>query len=192
MKEKIASDLLKLEKELSTLDVAVKQISKAEKLSTETVNAIKKLQKKFGEGIEKIAKHTETTQESAQALIAQHNEQVGEVNKLLKSYLDLAGSTAELNKQIENINFPERLDKISANIAAMNTEFRAIQVEMKTLADDDTAAKNEKAIKKLNRKTLFNNIIVITMFIIVLALGYELILVKYFPQLSLEHFLPKR
>jgi len=185
MKEKITSDLLKLEQELSTLDNAVSQINKAEKLSTETINSVKELQKKFSAGIEQIVSNVEITEKAAQSLIKQHNDQVAEVNKLLKSYLDLAGSTAELNKQIENINFPARLDKISANVAAMNTEFRAIQAEIKKVADDDTPAKNAKALKKLNRRAGINNIIMIIMFVIMLVLGYELVFLKYFPQFAI-------
>lgn len=59
MNETINKELENLQNELATLDTAVKQISKAEKLSTEIVKAIEGLNKKYQESFDKIFAETQ-------------------------------------------------------------------------------------------------------------------------------------
>lgn len=59
MNETINKELENLQNELATLDTAVKQISKAEKLSSEIVKAIESLNKKYQESFDKIFAETQ-------------------------------------------------------------------------------------------------------------------------------------
>ena len=144
MKDRINKELTKLQKELGTLNNAVSQIAKAEKISTELVKSVQDLNGKYNIQFEKIIKQFDTylneskkqtekllidsisgqqkhldeskkiltelkseikkllteTQKNTKKLIEQHTAQVSGINKLLKSYLELAQSTAKLIEQI--------------------------------------------------------------------------------------------
>lgn len=248
MKEKINQELVKLEKELSSLDNAVSQIRKAEKISTEVIDAVKKLHTKYTESIEKINSNTEThlnesvkkteekiletidfqkqqaenifqkqkdqieesrkiitelkneithtgekTNTEIQIIIDNnkteiktlteiHYKQINEVNSLLKNYLDLADSANKLSESIEQVNFPQRLDKITVNIGDINKEIRNILANIKILSEDDSIEILQKRVRKNNRKINFTILMVILIFLILIFLGYEIIFLKYFPK----------
>lgn len=60
MNEKINKELANLQNELAILDNAVKQISKAEKLSTEVIKSVEGLNQKYKESFDKIFIETQT------------------------------------------------------------------------------------------------------------------------------------
>ncbi len=247
MKEKINQELVKLEKELSSLNSAVSQIRKAEKISTEVIDAVKKLHTKYTESLEKVNTNTEshlnesvkkteekiletidfqkeqaknifgnqkTQIEESKKLITDlrneiissgkknndevqkiiednktqvktltdtHHKQIDEINSLLNNYLNLADSTNKLSDKIEEVNFPQRLDKISVNIGDINNEIRNILGHIRDLSEDDSIEVLQKKVRKNNRKINFTIFMVIITFIILLFLGYEIIFLKYFP-----------
>ncbi len=130
-----------------------------------------------------LQKDTETlivqTQEQTQHLIEQHSIQVEEVNKLLKSYLELAQSTTKLTDQLNSVDFPIRLDKIYANIGEMNTEIRRIQSMVKLVAEDPRIFEIQEKVKKNSKKLNFLTILTIITLLFILGLSYELIFSKY-------------
>jgi len=73
MKEKINQELIRLQQELSNLQTAAEQLSKAEKASTDVINATRELSQKFGESLKSIsdisAKFYSDNQSATQTLL---------------------------------------------------------------------------------------------------------------------------
>ncbi len=261
MKEKINQELGRLQKELGKLENAVKQIQRAEEISSEVVNAVKILQEKYANGfiniesktdkflsdsltanekkinnfiesnkkenervlnvhkkhvneiissqkkqiaeskkiisdlqrnvkqneqknISALQKHTEETKKIVNKLIYSHKQQINEVNTLLDNYLSLAKSTAQLSDKIDTIDFPKKLDNISTNIDDMNLEIRKIQENIKKIETDETLSVVQKKIKRANKRTNFTIFLAFVIIIMLFALGYELVFIKYFPDLK--------
>ena len=280
MKEKINQELGKLQKELSKLESAVAQISKAEKISSEVVNAVKDLQKKYAENLTNLQKettqflndslkanekkikefiesskkendkvlsiqqkytsevinsqkqqitdsgkliaglqdnvkqsdktHTESLQKQTQdnkeaintlinsnkeqteddkkiinLLVESHKEQVNEVSTLLNNYLELAETTAQLSTNINSVDFPQRFDIISANIGEMNSQIRTVQENIKAIEEDDTLAVLQKRVSRSNKRANFNMFLAFVIVMLLSVLAYELVFVKYFPDLNI-------
>ncbi len=146
------------------------------------------------EEIQKIVAHISAeahnllseTQSQVGILVEHHSSQITEINNLLQSYLQLAKSTTALSVQIEKVDFPTRMDKITVNIGEMNSEIRQIQAHLKSIADNPVLANLENRIRKNNKKINFIAGLAIIALLLLLGLTYEIIILKYFPQLGLK------
>jgi len=127
-----------------------------------------------------IKRTLDKTDSQIYQISASHNKQIEEVHTLLQNYLELAQSTAKLTEEVQKINFPKRL----GNLENAAVQLNQVQVQLK--ADfEGFEAKNEEIKKntvKINRKSTISLIFTIVIFIIVTAIGVEL-LFKVFPQL---------
>lgn len=128
LNDKINIELVKLQDELGALDAAVKHIEKAGQTSREVIDAIKKVQQRYDEALQRIESKysdflnqtSQQTEKEVQKLAESHNKQVDEVQKLLDNYLDLAEATAKLPDEINKIDFPVRLDRMEEAIQGLN------------------------------------------------------------------------
>jgi hypothetical protein len=230
MKDKINSELTKLQTELGNLGNAVSQISKAEKLSNELLSTVKEIQQKYDSQFEKIISHYDSflaqnsklgeehivktsekyvsdventrqalaqisaetqnllneTKDQIGVLVAHHSSQITETNNLLQSYLELAKATTALSVQIEKVDFPVRLDKISINIGEMNSEIRQIQSHIKSIADDPVLMQMEARMRRTNKKLNWLTVLVVISLLLLAGLTYEIIVIKYLPGLALK------
>ena len=171
-------------------------IEKNEKISEERLNELSESLKNQAEEISntfaEYHKKTVATQNENNALIkrtfektnsqiyqisASHNKQIEDVNVLIKRYLDLAQSTAELNEEIKRIDFPVRLKNLESAAIQLNK----VQVEL----NNDIEEKNAVIIKKLkkqNRRVTTTMIFTILIFVMAAGIGFD-VLLKYFPDL---------
>ena len=173
------------EKIKHVLNIQLKQAEESKKVIKDLNAEIKKAESGSQAGITKLV--DKTTKDIA-GLTKSHNEQIEKVNLLLQDYLELASSTAQLSDKIDDVNFPVRLDKIITNVGEMNKEIRNIQADVKRIAEDNTIETLQKKVKKNNRKINFTIIVAIIILLVVLFIGYDLVFVKYFPNLN---FMPK-
>jgi len=105
--EKINSELLRLQEELGTLDNAVKQISKAEKLSTETVDAIRNMQTEFAKSLnillvsinEYLAENQNFTEGQIKNLSESHLRQIQKSDELFGEYTRFVLTTEKRNNE---------------------------------------------------------------------------------------------
>jgi len=94
MNTNINAELIKLQEELSTLDSAIKHIAKAEKISSEVVQAVKAIQAQYGEQLNFIMnqyseylKHTsEHTEKNIDQLNAANSRVIEEITRVLDKY----------------------------------------------------------------------------------------------------------
>jgi hypothetical protein len=228
MKDKINSELQKLQEELSTLDSAAKQIKKAGEVSEIVVLGAKEIQVKYSEQLDKILqlyseylnksyrhseenvkklyefiqekikdeesileKYTELTiktedltheyikkvvsenkatldavangakeqiesqkilleeyfkssEANLNGVLSAHKEEISKVDELLTGYLELAQSTASLTQVLDSVDFPKKLEDISALISN----------------NKDTLDKNKEALDKNKEGIDKNNYII--------------------------------
>jgi len=102
-----------------------------------------------------------------------HIKQTTEVDKLLQSYLELAQSAAQLSGNINKIDFPERFDKLTALVSALNYEQQESNKNLSEIINDDTnkrllilLTKQSKQIGRLKSWTIFSFV-----FIFLLSFG---------------------
>jgi len=127
-----------------------------------------------------IKRTLDRTDSQIYQLSASHNKQIEEVHTLLQSYLELAQTTAKLNDELQKINFPQRL----GNLENAAVQLNQIQVQLKTDFDtfDLKHAEIQKSTQKLNKKSTITMAFIIATFVIVTAIGVELVF-RVFPQL---------
>ena len=120
------------------------------------------------------------TDQQIYQISASHNKQIDDVNVLIKRYMDLAQSTAVLNEDIINIDFPVRLKNLESAAKQLNQ----VQVELNNdfQSIDSKSTEILKKVKKQNRKSTTIMIFTILSFIIVAGIGFD-VLLKYFPGL---------
>jgi len=197
LQKQVSELIVKNEKQLEKLFENVKEQSEeGEKQSNERLNELsdnlKKQAEEISDTFSQYHKKTVATQNENNALIkktlektdsqiyqisASHNKQIDDVNELIKKYLDLAQSTAELNEEIKQIDFPVRLKNLESAAIQLNK----VQVEL----NNDIGEKNEVIIKKLkkqNRKASTTMIFSILIFVMAAGIGLD-VLLKYFPDL---------
>ena len=152
--DKINIELVKLQDELGTLDMAVKHIDKAGKISNDVLEAIARVQKRYeellGEVGGKYAQFLENAEgemkSQVERLSASHQKQIDDVQSLLDNYLDLAEATAKLPDEIEKIDFPVRLDRMEDSIKNLNDTLLRTQSNM-----DDMEGRLDKRLKSLSK-----------------------------------------
>ncbi len=118
--------------------------------------------------------------EQITALTSKHSQQVADVQKLMDGYMELAKSSATLNQEIQEVDFPSRLQNLENAAKQLND----VQVQLKTdiQSVDETEQEVLKKLKKENRRSGINLTLNILIFIIVLVVGLE-VLLHYFPDM---------
>ena len=127
-----------------------------------------------------IKRTFEKTDSQIYQISASHSKQIEDVNELIKKYLDLAQSTAELNEEIKLIDFPVRLKNLENAAKQLNQ----VQVELNN-DFQSIDVKTDRILKKTiktNRKSTFTMIFTILIFIIAAGIGLD-VLLKYYPDL---------
>lgn len=173
------------EKIKHVLNIQLKQTEETKKTITALQAEIKKAESGSQAGISKLI---DKTTKDISALTKSHNEQIEKVNLLLKDYLELASSTAQLSDKIDEVNFPVRLDKIMTNTGEINKEIRNIQADVKRISEDETITNLQKKVTKNNRKINFTIFTAIIILLVMLFVAYDLVIIKHFPNLD---FWPK-
>ena len=123
-----------------------------------------------------------STKNELQKLIDSHNNRIAEEEKILTSYLDLAQSTAKLTDYLKNIDFDEKLDKITQSITEIKETQATTKKQLDDISEDEkleqvlfTVSKilkdrtNETILaktKKSNKKMSFANFMLILIFLI--------------------------
>jgi hypothetical protein len=92
----------------------------------------------------------------------------------------LAQTTAKLNEEVQKINFPKRLGNLEN--AAMQLNQVQVQLKNDFLTMENSAIEIKKYNKKINTKTTITLILVVLIFLIVGAIGGELVF-RVFPEL---------
>jgi chromosome segregation ATPase len=128
MNPSIHNELAKLQEELSTLDKAVKHISKAEKIATSVVNAtnsvqqaytshLKNLQDLLEESVSRIQQDINNSLESFHAdsktVFTEHQAQINELSSLLENYRNLVSHSQNV---IEEMNFSNQLHPLTEEV----------------------------------------------------------------------------
>jgi len=119
--------------------------------------------------------------EQISALTSKHGQQVADVSKLMDGYMDLAKSSATLNQEIQEVDFPTRLQNLENAAKQLNQVQVQLKEDIQTV--DETEQKILKGIKKANRRSGINLIFTILIFIAVLGVGLEVML-HYFPEMK--------
>ncbi|MFN8254092.1 MAG: hypothetical protein U0W24_00265 [Bacteroidales bacterium] len=127
-----------------------------------------------------IKRTLDKTDSQIYQISASHNKQIEEVHTLLSNYLDLAQTTAKLNEEVQKINFPKRLGNLES--AAMQLNQVQVQLKNDFLVMETSASEIKKYNKKINTKTTITLILVVLIFLVVGAIGGEL-LFRVFPEL---------
>ncbi len=148
------------------------------KIFTDYHNETVKSQQTNNDLIESTIKKND---EQITALTSKHGQQVNDVRKLMDGYMDLAKSSATLNQEIQEVDFPTRLQNLENAAKQLNN----VQVQLKNdiQSVDETEQKILKKIKKQSRRSGINLIFTILIFIIVLGVGIELMF-NYFPEMK--------
>ncbi len=173
----------------------IETLSEKQKLQIEdSKKQLDDLKKELGESntanSKKLNEYLDKSLESNRQMFESHEKQVAEVNKLLANYLDLAESAGKLAERIDQVNFPERLDKITINTGEIQTQIRQIQNNVQGIRSDTRLDVLSKKLKKNTRRTNYILLFGILSFIMLLFTSYAL-LIKYLPQLDyLKDLLP--
>jgi hypothetical protein len=127
-----------------------------------------------------IRRTLDKTDSQIYQISASHNKQIEEVQTLLQNYLELAQTTAKLNEEVQKINFPKRL----GNLENAAIQLNQVQVQLKSdfQSIEDKNEEIKKYSKKINTNSTVTLVFVVVIFIIVAAIGVEL-LFKVFPEL---------
>lgn len=178
MNELINEELVKLEDELSKLDSAVKQISRAEEVSEEVITSAKTLTSnletilsslnnsldsfikdeklQLDENMKNFSDRVNLIQNEIYELTRKYKDQANKVEELilnLKTYID----------DLKDINFPQRLDKIDANItgivqATQNVQSRIESLESNIKRDIENVDKKIFRLENLTEGYFKNNL----------------------------------
>jgi chromosome segregation ATPase len=204
-----ANEVIKAVREIqakykSHLEYVQKKVD--EILSKSEENAQKKLEEvteNFKSQAEEIRKifaeyHVETvkTQQAGNALLentikkndqqiteltTKHSKQVANISKLMDSYMDLAKSTATLNQEIQEIDFPVRLKNLENAAVQLNKVQVQLGTDIKTL--DETQQEVLSKLKKSNRRSATNVVLNILIFIAILAFA-GMFAFKFYPEFT--------
>ncbi|RLD68473.1 MAG: hypothetical protein DRI95_02920 [Bacteroidetes bacterium] len=114
------------------------------------------------------------------AITSKHEQQIEDVSKLMNGYMDLAKSSATLNQEIQEVDFPIRLQNLENAAKQLNK----VQIQLKNdiEAVDDTEQEILKKLKKQSRRSGISLVLNILIFIIVLGVGIE-VMFHYFPEI---------
>jgi len=142
--EKVLQSLETLHRELEKLSPAIKHVETAQKIA----ETVKDIPHKHLELIKSVKQTDEDFKKDLKEQLKNEASKISvEVNKILLSFKDtqglLKGEIIDLEKlkktikdfhvQIVRINFPERLDKIDANISGIMAAVQAVQSRLDSL-----------------------------------------------------------
>ena len=167
------------------------QISEHSKISTDKVTAAMAAHKQqAGENTSSLnsfkvetEKYISFSEEKLSEIRKQVTDQIATTDKLLANYLELAKSTTNLSKSIDNVNFPERLDQITVNIGILNDHIRNIETDLSKVSRQEQSLILEKKLNKSNRRAVLTIVLLVIAILILTGIGFETILLKYFPEL---------
>lgn len=172
------------EKARSTIDSLSEKQNKLTEETRAQLEALKnELSESGAKNHEKLNEYLDKNLESNKLLFDSHNKQVAEIHRLLENYLDLAESTGQLSDRIGQVNFPERLDKITINTSEIQTQIRQIQNSVLSLQADTRIDTLTTKVKKNTRRTNWVLLFAVLSFLMMLFTSYAL-LVKYLPQMD--------
>ena len=114
------------------------------------------------------------------AITSKHEQQIEDVSKLMNGYMDLAKSSATLNQEIQEVDFPIRLQNLENAAKQLNK----VQIQLKNDIEevDETEQEILKKLKKQSRRSGISLILNILILIIVLGVGIE-VMFHYFPEM---------
>jgi DNA repair exonuclease SbcCD ATPase subunit len=197
--EKIASEVVKSVQELQTkYKESFENIAKETKqFFTDNLNETKK---NVAVAIADLKKQTEESKKSLTELqnnlnnsnsktsvdlntvIDSHSVQIQKVDALLKSYLDLANSTALLTNKIDKIDFSGNFDKIYANMTELNIEIRTVkEISIDNAKNDMLEVVHKRLIKNTKRTNAILYIAGFSLLFMLLA-AFQFAAMKYFPE----------
>lgn len=142
--EKVIQSLEALHKELDKLSPAIEHVKTAQRIS----ETVKDIPTKYLELLESVKESDQTFKKELQEQLKTEADKVtAEVNKIIQSLKDtltsLNNEIIDLEKlkktindfhvEIVRINFPERLDKIDANISGIMAAVQAVQSRLDSL-----------------------------------------------------------
>ncbi len=173
------------------IEITEKKITEHSKLSTDKLTAAmaaNKVQandnlKTLNAFKEETSKYIKTSEEKNEKLHKSYEEQITSTNKLLENYLELAKATTKLSTTIEEVDFPQRLDKITVNIGIVNEQVRNVRADIEELPKKQEIASVEKRIKRNNRRTNLTLALVIIALILLVGISFETVFLKFFPDL---------
>jgi uncharacterized phage infection (PIP) family protein YhgE len=131
MNPSIYNELAKLQDELTTLDKAVKHISKAEKISTSVVNATASVQQAYMNHLENlqalldesvshiqqdINNSLETFNADSKQVFTSYQAQVRELSTILERYRNLFSHSQQVIDDFNQIDFSSRLDLLKEEV----------------------------------------------------------------------------
>jgi len=159
MEDKINQELLKLENELSALDNAVKQITKAEKLSSDVVAATQAIHSKYKTHLNEVMlmysdflKKTQTTAENQlNSIFASHQSQIAEVSKILTDYADLAQLTAHLQEKIEKVDFATPLNDTKNSVFELQKQVNENHKDITEIENRLNQTTEKNTVELLNK-----------------------------------------
>ncbi|EDN66345.1 hypothetical protein BGP_3077 [Beggiatoa sp. PS] len=144
----IHDELAKLQNELTTLEQAVKHISKAEQISTSVIKTTEAVQKNYAihlknllDLLEKSVSHLqqelknklEKFDTDSEKILTAYQTQINEISKILDSYSDLVSRTQHFLDKLNKIDFPMRLDKLDLTISGINQSVLNALMRVETL-----------------------------------------------------------
>ncbi len=127
--------------------------------------------------------------EQISELTAKHSKQVANISKLMDSYMDLAKSTATLNQEIQEVDFPTRLQNLENAAVQLNKVQVQLGTDIKTI--DDSQQEILSKLKKSNRRAGTNLVLNILILIAILAFA-GMFAFKFYPQFTelINQYLP--
>lgn len=182
MEEQINLELVKLQEELINLSDAVSQIDKAKESASATVEAVREIQRDYSDTLKSLNQKYEdfldSIKEKADKEIGEisrtHLEHINEVGSLMQQYKSLAEASARLPEQIEDVDFPVRLDKIDISISDVNRGFLNTQKLVDNLQNGIKLQlkKNMELENKVDKQNIkFKSLRTYLVIIILLMLG---------------------
>lgn len=154
-----------------------KQAEEIRKIFTDYHNETVKSQQSSNGLLESTIKKND---EQISSLTSKHKQQVAEVSNLMEGYMDLAKSTANLNQEIQEVDFPTRLQNIENAAKQLNKVQVQLKNDIQTV--DETEQEILKKLKKSNRRSGINMILNILILVSILGVGFEVML-NYFPEM---------
>lgn len=131
MQEAINAELLKLQEELGTLDTAVKEISKAGKVSEDLINSTQEIHQKYSTQLNKVQtlyseflnKTYHHTEKNVSKIFQYFQEKIKEEEKILEKYTELSLQTEDLTHEYLRNSFAENKRQINELIKDADKNF---------------------------------------------------------------------
>ncbi len=145
--QQIHEELLRLQEQLTLLDRAVKQITRAEEIATAVVQATATIQQEYVLQIHNISEsyqthlqnftasyqsQVENFQKTSEHTLATYTTAIQEMSTLVNQAQNVSEKIQQLVEFIDKINFPLRLDKLDLTVSAINQGVQNILMRIET------------------------------------------------------------